>query len=259
MDLFDSHCHLQDARLEPDLGGVMLRARANKVTNLVCCGTRPSDWAKVRSLARKYEWVIPAYGVHPWYAEDAVNSDWEAELQAYLEADPVAGVGEIGLDGAIRPRNLERQQIIFSRQLRLAEELGRVVSVHCRRAWQPLLDVLQSADTLPEGVLIHSYSGSVELVESLARFNVFFSFSGSITNPKYARAGDLVRAVPRDRLLVETDAPDMIPYPLRGDRTVNEPCNLASVIDTVAGMIGLSFDEIADITTRNAKTFFSGA
>ncbi len=258
MDLFDSHCHLQDGRFEGDLVDVLARAVACGITHMVCCGTRPSDWAAVMSLGQGHPEVIPAYGIHPWYVEAATDADWEIRLRELLAMDLRAGVGEIGLDGAVRPRRLEQQQSLFMRQLLMAQEFERPVSIHCRRAWEPLLEVLQKVGPLPQGIVIHAYSGSAELVESLLRLGAFFSFSGSITNPAYAKAGDLVRAVPQDRLLIETDAPDMVPHVLRDCADINEPANLRVVAETVAGFTGRPIEAISALTSANAYRVFLG-
>jgi len=256
MEFFDSHCHLQDERVEDASAAVLARARERGVERLVCCGTRPEDWARVAELAAMHSEIIPAYGLHPWYVGEAVSLEWMGDLRAFLERNLAAGVGEIGVDAAIRPRLAEAQQTAFVVQLRLAQELGRPVSVHCRRAWQALHDGLQAVGKMPRGLVIHSFSGSVELVESLVKHGVYFSFSGSVTNPAYERARALVQAVPRDRLLIETDAPDMLPHVLREQGGLNEPANLHVIAERIAQFTGLSVESVAELTSENARRLF---
>jgi len=109
---------------------------------------------------------------------------------------------------------------------------------------------------MPRGLVIHSFSGSVELVKSLVSLGVYFSFSGSITNPAYERARALVQAVPRERLLIETDAPDMLPHVLRAQGGLNEPANLHVVAERIAQFTGLSVESVAELTTENARRLF---
>jgi TatD DNase family protein len=256
MDLFDSHCHLQDDRLSGRCGRVLARAAKAGIAHMVCCGTRPSDWGQVAALAGNYAGIIPAYGIHPWYVADASDLTWEHRLRELLELNPRAGVGEIGLDAAVRPRRTAEQQSLFVQQLNIAREFERPVSIHCRRAWDALRDALETVGEMPGGMVIHSFSGSPELVESLVRFGVYFSFSGSITNPDYARAEGLVRAVPQDRLLIETDAPDMLPHGGLDRAALNEPANLHVVAEKIAAFTGLSLETVAALTTRNACRLF---
>lgn len=256
MEFLDAHCHLQDERYEDSVAGVVARARAHGVAKIVCCGTRPTDWERVADLADQYDEIIPAYGLHPWYVDEASSLEWMAELRERVERDPKAGVGEIGLDAVIRPRQTDEQQAAFIWQLRLARELGRPVSIHCRRAWEALDAGLKSVDVNTAGMVIHSFSGSVETVSSLRASGAYFSFSGSITNPAYKRARALVQSVPRDRLLIETDAPDMLPHALREVGGHNEPANLHVVAEKIAEFTGLSVEEVAEVTSDNARRLF---
>ena len=256
MDLFDSHCHLQDDRLSGRRDSVLERAAKAGITHMVCCGTRPSDWELVAALAGNHPGIIPAYGIHPWYVADASDPTWENRLRAHLELNPLAGVGEIGLDAAVRPRRPAEQQSLFVQQLSIAREFERPVSIHCRRAWEALREALEAVGEMPGGMVIHSFSGSPELVESLVRFGVCFSFSGSITNPDYSRAVALVKAVPQDRLLIETDAPDMLPYGELDRDALNEPANLHAVAEQIAAFTGLSLKAVTELTTHNARRLF---
>ncbi len=251
MRLFDSHCHLQDPRFRGCLDGVRNRMSVAGVERLLCCGTRPGDWASVTEIAARMEGSVPAYGIHPWYADEAVDS-WEEDLIALLVAFPEACVGEIGLDAVVRPQRVAAQRELFVRQLELAREHNRPVSIHCRRAWGGLLEALRGVGRMQRGVVVHSFSGSVEMVPELAELGVFFSFSGSVCNPEYVRAGDRVRAVPRDRLLVETDSPDMLPHTLRGYHDRNEPANLPLVVEQVGQFLGLPAEQVAELTWANA-------
>jgi len=255
--LFDAHCHLQDERLIGCAGDVMSRALAAGVEACLCCGTGEHDWAGVAALAHAGMPVVPAFGLHPWRVRDRTGK-WLNSLTAFLDAEPRAAVGEIGLDHALKERNDDEQGEVFCAQLRLAREKHRAVSLHCRRAWEQLMRYEAELRALPAGFVIHSYSGAAELVEPLARAGACFSFSGAITWARNARAIEACRRVPADRLLIETDAPDLTPS-IPGARSglgslqpVNEPANLVFVLRKVAALRGEPDQAMAETTWKNA-------
>jgi len=264
MPLFDAHCHLQDPKLMEQLPGVAERARSAGVGGFACCATEEADWPAVARLAAEQPEIVPAFGIHPWYM-GACAPGWQDRLRERLAAVPSAGVGEIGLDHAIRERNDELQMRVFFEQLNVAVELERPVSLHCRQAWGAMLDTLTRIGRSLPGFVVHSYSGAVDHVEPLAGLGARFSFSGTITRSRNHRGHAAARAVPLDRLLIETDSPDLMP--VRGDRVPpadgrdpdpepNEPANLVYVCRRVAELRGMPVDELADITWRNARRLF---
>ena len=259
MNLFDAHCHLQDDRLAADLDAVMLRASQSGVRRFLCCGSSETDWPQVANLATRYPGIIPAFGLHPWYVRER-SPDWLDQLGRHLQTTASA-IGEIGLDHAIEPRNNEEQESVFVAQLDLARRLNRPASIHCRRAWERLLVILQTSGPLPRGFMIHSYSGGPELVKPLADLGAFFSFSGSITRSGNRRGHRAAREVPPDRLLAETDAPDLPPVIRDGDNViepaVNEPSNLRIVIAALADLRGSPIEKLAELTWTNACRLFS--
>lgn len=263
VEWFDSHNHLQDERLAPHREAVLERASNAGVTGMLCCGSAESDWATVRDLARSLPAVIPAFGLHPWYATDR-SPAWLESLRDLLR-DPSAGVGEIGLDRALDPATFPAQEEVFLAQVRLAAELHRPVSLHCRRAWGRLMELLDRQGWPPDGVVLHSYSGGAELVTPLVRRGAFFSFSGAITHGANRRGREAIPVIPADRLLIETDAPDIpaalpVDLPvLRGadGRFLSEPAHLVHVAAAVAALRGQSPAEVAALTTRNARQLLS--
>ena len=263
MTLFDSHCHLQDDRLLPRLEEVLSRAREAGVVDMLCCATGESDWLTVLEIAGRHPGrVIPALGIHPWYLDDR-TPDALHRLTRLLADHPEAAVGEIGLDHAVSPRRDEEQEALFAAQLYLAAEEERPVSVHCRQAWGRLVELLDTAPRLPPALVIHSYSGPPEMIPRLLPFNVRFSFSGSLTRSQNRRGQAAAAAVPADRLLLETDAPDIDPQPdpdPDGRRPVgppNEPANARTVAHRLAALRGMTVDEIARLTGENARTLFA--
>ena len=256
MQLFDAHCHLQDERLAAGLEALLARAAAAGVAGWMCCGSAEADWPAVLMVVGKCPEVRPAFGLHPWYVRER-KAGWLERLRALLQEHPYAGVGEIGLDHALEQADPADQEQVFLEQLALSIEMRRPASVHCRRAFGRLLELLPRFPQHPIGFVIHSYSGAAELIAPLARWGAYFSFSGSITRSGNRRGQAALRAVPSDRLLIETDAPDLPPVvngqPVEG---VNEPANLVHVLQAAAGLRGVPEAEVADQTWANARRLF---
>ena len=204
---FDAHLHLQDPGLLEALGAAGLEQYRSRVRACVTNGTHPGDWAAVERIAG--DRVKAAYGVHPWRV-DRLPADWEAQLRAFL-ARGAASIGEIGLDNWIEPRDEARQREVFERQLLLAAEFSLAPTIHCLRAWGTLGDCLRSGPDLPRGFLVHGFGGSREILFELLDLGGHVSFSAYAADPGRKRMRDAARACPADRLLVETDAPDMCP------------------------------------------------
>ncbi len=255
MRLFDAHNHVQDERLLPDLGNVMKRAQQAGVVNMGVKGCCEADWPRVVQLLETHEGIYPAFGLHPWFIADR-SPDCFRTLENLLIKYPQAGVGEIGIDHAIEDRDDEDQEVVFLAQLEIARRLKRPVSIHCRRAWGRLIELLDQFGELPRGILIHCFGGSAEVATELVRRGGYISFSGSITRPNAKKAGPAIRAVPDDRLLIETDAPDILPTTATGE--LNEPANLRLVLAKAAELRGIPEAELAALTFRNAESFFGG-
>lgn len=250
MTLFDAHCHLHDARLDPFRETALAEARAAGILGFACCGTEEADWSAVLALAAREPGVVPFLGLHPWSVATAVPG-WLDRLEALLAARPWVGVGEAGLD--LGRRDLappEEQEAALLAQLHLARRLGRPIALHGVRAWGRLLALLTPLGPQESGLLLHSFSGSAELVGPLADLGAFFSFSGVVTRSAAGRTHAAARAVPADRLLVETDAPDILPIlgaealadaALPRDaasRPVNLPANLRVNLAALAALRG---------------------
>jgi TatD DNase family protein len=250
---WDTHCHLQSGRLIENADAVIARAINAGVTRLVTCGTQEDDWPLVAKLAEKYpENIIPAFGIHPWYLQRR-SGNWLQKLREQLTAWPQAAIGEIGLDHADEKTDRAEQYEVFLAQIRLAHECKRPVSVHCRRAWDVLLDTMKNMGPLPHGGAIHSYAGSVEAALVLRRYGFAFSYSGSLTRPHNKRSKMSLAGLPADSILLETDSPDIPP---EGAELPNEPMHLPKVAQCMAEVLDKSEEEVAALTSRNAEKIF---
>ncbi|KAL8119652.1 uncharacterized protein LOC141724389 [Apium graveolens] len=212
LKLFDSHCHLQDHRISNVVPKLIRTTLDNSVVYFAVNGTSEKDWPVVKEMSDSYPCILPSFGIHPlWVAER--NPNWFSTLKDFFEANPCAAVGEIGLDKGTRGKKVDfADQIeIFQQQLQLAKGLNRPASVHCVRAFGDLLPVMKSLGPFPAGVILHSYLGSAEMVPEFAKLGAYFSFSGYLMFLKESKAKKMLKSVPADRILLETDAPDGLP------------------------------------------------
>lgn len=263
MRLIDSHLHLQDPNLLPDCQAILQRAAQAGVVRFICNGTCEADWPLVAQLARQHPPIIPCFGLHPWHVNQR-SEHWASALERFLDQIP-SGVGEIGLDRWIEGRDEPAQEQVFRLQLQLARQRRRPVMIHCLRAWGWLMDVLKSEAVLPGGFLLHAYGGPVELIGPLAERGAYFSFAGNVFEAKRASARAALAAVPLDRLLIETDAPDMLPPPeyrlhtLRGPdgKLHNEPANLPAILRGAAQLRSMPEGQLAQTLWQNAHRFFN--
>jgi TatD DNase family protein len=254
----DAHNHLQDPRAG-ELAPILAAMRQAGVEHCVVNATREADWTAVEQLAvAEPDLTSPAFGIHPWQAHTATG-DWLEKLRALLEKYPRASVGECGLDGWIPDPGLAVQRPVFIAQLRLARELGRPLTIHCLKAWGPLFEDFKEAPPPPR-FLMHSFNGSIEIARRLIPLGAYFSFSGYFLQPRKAAVLDVFKQVPRDRILLETDAPDMLPpadfirHPLPGNH--NHPANLAAIGQALAMAMEMSPQDLANLTRANARACF---
>jgi TatD DNase family protein len=263
--LIDCHLHLQEDCFAADLPAVISRAQDAGVRLFICNGASQSDWPTVLSLARSNRTIIPCFGIHPWYAS-ACAPYWLAELKHFLTAVP-SGVGETGLDRYIEPRNEKVQEDVFRAQLTMAAKLGRPITIHCVQAWGWMMDILRTHRPLPDQMLFHSYGGSIELIKPLAAMGGYFSYAGSALREKAVHRRAAIAATPLDRLMLETDAPDMIPprrFCIASDgktaegKPRNEPANLAGIVRGTAELVGMTPDELGAHLVENARRLFGG-
>lgn len=262
MKLYDAHNHLQDDRLAPHLEDAVVQAQQQGVARMVVNGSCESDWPQVLELARRFPAVLPSFGYHPWYVKERTEN-WKSALTNFLDQVPSA-IGEIGLDRWIPDFDLPQQEDVFLWQLQLAAERNLPVSIHCLRAWGRLHELLRDNARPACGFLLHSYGGPVEMVAALAKLGAYFSISGHFANERKARQAQTFRHMPPDRLLIETDAPDMWPpekwnaFPLMDSsgKTINHPANLAGVYRFAAELLGESIESLAIRTEKNFLRLF---
>lgn len=270
--LFDAHCHLQDPRILNQAPKLIKTALENGILHFAVNGVSEKDWHLVKEMSANYPCIIPSFGLHPWYIMDR-TPNWLTCLREFFSTNPSAAVGEIGLDKGSHGKTIDFSDQVetFRVQLQLAKELKRPASVHCVRAFGDLLDIMKSIGPFPEGVILHSYLGSAEMVPEFAKLGAYFSFSGFLMAMKESKAKKMLKAVPRDRILLETDAPDALPKlnnldsifsveeedSVSNKEILNHPANIHFVLSYVASLLDLSKEEVADVSYRNAVGLFS--
>lgn len=254
----DSHNHLHDPRLG-EAASLIAAMRAAGVGRCIVNATREADWADVETLAASEpDFVLPAFGIHPWHAHTA-GSGWQEKLHRLLKQHPQASIGECGLDQWISHPAIEVQRPVFLDQLRLARELDRPLTIHCLKAWGALFEALAEAPP-PSRFLMHSFGGSIETARRLIPSGAYFSFSGYFLSDRKSAVLDVFRQLPPDRILLETDAPDMLPpadfisHPLPEKR--NHPANLAAIGRALAAALAIEPERFADLTTENSARCF---
>ena len=215
---------------------------AHGVSRCVVNGTSPEDWPRVAQLAELYpELIIPSFGLHPWKTP---SPNWQQQLTSYLDTVPHACIGECGLDRWIKGYDIELQREVFTAQLDLASQRNLPLSIHCLKAWGLLIEILESRPLPQRGFLLHSYSGSAELIPHLTELGAYFSFSGYFLHQRKQNVRDAFSSVPSDRLLIETDAPDMLPpdssndHPLKNQ--LNHPANISKIHDEASAFLDVS-------------------
>ncbi len=247
--LIDSHSHLEMPDFERDLEQVIQRARESGVGYIFTVGTEKKDWKRALEIADSHPSIYAILGVHPHHAKEIEDQTYPA-LRELCRSGKVRAYGEIGLDFY---RNLSPRQIQLKRfreQIRLAKELGLPIVVHDREAHEETLEILRSEEAEACGGIIHCFSGDYGMARACMDMGFYISIPGSITFKNAEGFREIVRKIPLESLLVETDAPFLTPDPFRGKR--NEPSYVWYTAQKVAEVKKVSFEKVAEITTENA-------
>jgi len=252
MRLFDTHCHLNDRAYQADLAAVLQRARAAGVERMLVVGYDLPSSQQALALAEAEDGIYAAVGIHPHDAAAVTAADLE-RLEKLLAHPKAVALGEIGLDYHYENSPRLRQQEVFRAQLALAQKTGKPVVIHGREAHADLVAALKAEGDLYQGVM-HCYSGSKEAVREYLDLNLYISVAGPVTFKNARKLPEVVPALPRDRLLVETDAPYLAPQPWRGQR--NEPAYLGAVVERVAELLGMAMEAVAALTWENGAACF---
>src|SRR5690625_1710938 len=252
--LFDTHMHLNTKQYDEDRKEVIERAFNEGVNQMVVIGFDDESIPLAIEIAEEYENIYAAVGWHP---VDAI--DYTEEKLAWLEElshhSKVVALGEMGLDYHWDKSPKDVQKEVFKAQINLAKKVNLPIIVHNRKASEDVKEILIAENAEEVGGIMHSYSGLKEDIQTYADMNFYFSLAGIVTFKNAPEIREIAKEIPLNRLLIETDSPFLTPHPYRGKR--NEPAYVRFVAEEIARLKEISLEELAEITTENAKAVFN--
>ena len=251
--IIDTHAHLDDEQYEEDREIVINRAADEGVEMIINMGADIASSYKAVKLALSHDIIYAAVGIHPEEAEGMLEKDKYILSELVSDNEKVLAIGEIGLDYHFRTDNKEIQKKVFIEQLDIARQMHVPVSIHARDAHGDLMQILKKEGRGMRGV-IHCYSGSVEMAKELFKMGWYIGADGPLTFKNSAKLPEVIKMMPLERLLIETDSPYLAPVPNRGKR--NEPSFVQYVAQKAAEIRNMEYAQIAQITTNNARTLF---
>jgi TatD DNase family protein len=251
--LIDSHAHLEMPDFKRDLEQVIQRAKESGVGYIFTVGTEKKDWKKALEIADSHPSIYVILGVHPHNVKEIEDQTYPT-LRELCQNGKVKAYGEIGLDffRNLSPRDIQLKR--FREQIGLARELGLPIVVHDREAHRETLEILRSENAKECGGIIHCFSGDDAMARACLDMGFYISIPGSITFKNAEGFREIVKKIPLESLLVETDAPFITPEPFRGKR--NEPSYVRYTAQKVAEIKKVSFEKVAEVTTENALTVY---
>jgi len=249
--LVDTHCHLDFPDFDPDRDQVVQRAKEEGIAYIVNIGSSLKGSRDSLALANKFDFIYAAVGLHPHEA-DASDEKTLAEISVLARKDKVVAIGEIGLDYFKNYSQADNQRRVFRELLGLAKELDLPVVIHNRQAEDEVLQILK--EVRPKAAVIHCFSGGENFLKACLELGFLISFTCNITYKKAGNLRDLVKITPLESLLLETDSPFLSPEGFRGKR--NEPQQVKLLAEEVAKLKKTDKEEIARVTTDNARRFF---
>jgi TatD DNase family protein len=254
--LIDAHAHLEMRHFKGDIEQVLERAHTAGVIHIVTVGSTVAESRRAMKIAEKYSEVSAVVGIHPHDAAD-VDELAMAELEKLARRKNVVAVGETGLDFFRDRSPRELQEESFRLHLALAKKTNQPVVIHVRDAYARAFEILQEEGIPERGGQVHCFSGTAEDAKAFLEMGLHLSFTGTVTyegkrNTTWAE--EVLQVVPLERMMIETDCPYLTPHPMRGQR--NEPAYVHLVAEKIAAVKGLSVDDVARVTTRNAVNFF---
>ncbi len=248
----DVHAHLIDDRFESP-SKVVETANFFGVEKIISAGSNYETSLKSNEFARKTSGVYSTVGVHPEDCDE--YGQVEEKLAKLAKNDKVIAIGEIGLDYHYENFDKEKQKEVFLKQIILADKLSLPVVIHSRDAMADTMEILkENKERLKHGGIFHCYSGSVEEAKEILKLGFSFSFGGVCTFKNAKKCVEVINFLPLENIMLETDCPYLSPEPHRGE--INEPKNIPFIAEKIASIKGISLEDVAKITTKNAERVF---
>ncbi len=252
--LFDTHVHLNAEQFKEDVDIVIKRAIETGVEKFVVVGFDEQTIKGAIELAEMYGRIYAAVGWHPVDAID-LTEEHLLLIEKLASHPKVVAIGEIGLDYYWDKSPKEIQKEAFRKQLKLAKKVSLPVIIHNRDAHDDIVKILKEEEASTVGGIMHCFSGSLETAKECIKMNFYISLGGPVTFKNSKRPKEIAREIPLEKLLIETDCPYLAPHPYRGKR--NEPAFVKLVAEEIAFLKGVSYEEVARVTTANAKKVFN--
>ncbi len=251
--LIDTHCHLDFKDFNGDRNDVLKRARDMGIAYIINVGSSMEGTTRSIQIAGDNDFIYAAIGIHPHEADSVSENDIRL-FAGFLNKPKVVAVGEIGLDYYRNISSRENQKKLFVSLLKTAKAAKLPLITHNREAHADTIDILKNIMGDSVRGVMHCFSGDEAVLKTCLGMGFFISFTCNITYKNAARLREIAKLVPMDRLLIETDAPFLAPQDFRGKR--NEPMHVRYAAEEVAKIKGLSFNEVAKVTTENAARLF---
>lgn len=253
MMFFDTHAHLNAEQYNDDLREVIDRALAEGVSRMVVVGFDRPTIEKAMELVEEYDFIYASIGWHPVDAIDMTDEDlqWIEELSSHPK---VVALGEMGLDYYWDKSPKEIQKEVFRKQIQLAKKVKLPIVIHNRDATADIVEILKEEGAEQVGGIMHCFSGSPETAQECVKMNFYISLGGPVTFKNAKKPKEVAEVIPLEKLLIETDCPYLAPHPFRGKR--NEPSYVKLVAEQIAEIKNVPVEEVARITTENAKKIF---
>lgn len=252
MQLIDSHCHLDDDRLDLLRDEVVAAATRSGVTRMILPATSANRWEKLKQLCAQYDGLYPAYGLHPMFVEQH-QSIHLRELDEWLGREPVVAVGECGLDFFASRVDEKWQKQLFQEQLQLADNHQLPVIVHVRKAMDEVISLLRRQGR--HGGVIHSFAGSEQQARQLYDLGFKLGIAATVSFERARKLRGVVAAMPLDALLLESDAPDQPGAAHRGQ--LNQPAYIVEHLQIIAELREMEVTDLAAALTLNTESLFN--
>lgn len=246
--LVDTHCHVL-SQYYGDIPGVFKRAQENGIDMIIVNGIDRKSNEEVLKLVSEYDNVYGALGIHPEGAETATEEDFQF-IEQHICDDKILALGEIGLDYHY-DQDKEKQKEVFKRQLEIANKYQKPVIVHSRDSIQDTYDILKTSGV--KGIM-HCYSGSVEMAREFCKIGFYLGIGGISTFKNAVKLIEVIKEIPLEYIVLETDSPYLAPEPYRGK--VNEPANVSVILQRICDIKGIDKKYASEVTTRNAFRLF---
>ena len=249
--IFDSHAHYDSHQFDEDRFVVLSSMPESNVSGIVNCGCDIPSSEMSLSFADKYPYVYASVGFHPGCVEDYKEGDLDV-IKELSRHEKCVAIGEIGLDYHYGKDFKEEQKALFINQLRLANEVKKPVIIHEREAFLDCLEILKAEK--PERGVMHCFSGNRETLPLILNLGLYIGVGGTLTFKNNVKTVEMCPLIPKDRILLETDAPYLAPVPLRGKR--NHSSYIIHVAERIAELMNMTTEEVLKLTEENAKRFF---